>query len=681
MSAFEIIGDGISLDVSPNSRLTAEFVATTFNEEAVFSGSFVYPVTFPLTPKNIAYFGHAHHLENRAARVRRNVTIVLHGMSWKGAQLEFDVSRSGYEGSLTVDNGTVAEKLRELTLPEVFLTRENGKIIFKTISLGSNSSEAVASMLAENLPADNLGFCWPTLKNTRILGQETEEKWQAVNDFSNMASVTDDLFYTPFFYHTWLIREVCSFLGYEAKGSYLEDEFIKSIVIYNTGIRTGSDFKADQKVSPSYHLPGDTIAQYLKGIRNDHRVMIYFDSLDKIAYFEFAPDVINKWDQIDVSDSLHDDSLQIKQQAETAFKLITKIDDSDELYKTVKYELSVIVGYDVSRSKDLTLTFGKPFTSGTQFKGMVDVVMPVAQQSGNIYSEFYKENDSVYNGANVYNKNGFSFRFLSYKGVQEIRVNPIYKMPFATGNNIGNGGISYTQSLDQGGVAGIINQITLPYYQFYCLSEKVTVNAEMNVFQFFGLSPLQKIVIADRNRAKVAALLDKVVFEPRENGSKKSIIGKITCYPNYAILGGAQNIQVVVGEAELSTPEGKIFAKLFTRKIRTETDDDGFMTGWTNDLTIRFYSDEGGAFAVSVVNLPYNIELQKYTEDMKEQIGTSTISGVANGTAHDAGEYLQWFAQGRYDRYKQYPYLSAPDKEFVVIGNYVWFKNKWTLRV
>lgn len=667
-ASFEIIGDGITLDVADSAKLVIEFVATTFNDSNLLAGSYSYPVTFPFTPKNVGYFNHSQHLENREARVRRNVIIRLFGIAWKNAVLEYDISSKGYEGSLTIDNGAVASQLRDKKISDVFTKNEKGKITFSSIDLGIDATQVTSHMLDSNLPEYGRYFCWPTFINPMITGENNDLVETAkVNDFNNMAEVIDAQFYSPMFNHVWILKEVCNWLGFSAEGSYLDDPFIGSMVIYNTGTRTGEDWKVQKKVRPAQHLPGISISDYIKAIRNDHRAMVYFDALTKTAHFELSSVILESNNRLDLGNRQVEDSLSIKRQSESSFRLITKTDDSDELYKELQFEKSVIVGYDLENSKEQELFIGKPFMRKGMLYNLPDVRVPVVKQTGNVYSDSYRENQGIYNGANVFNKNSYAIRFLSYKGIQNIDPAGEFNIPYATSDHYGNLGLRYTQSLDQGGASGLINQFTLPYYQFYCLSEQVTFMAEMDVMQFFSVQPLQKIMLTDRNKVKVEALLDKVVFEPKSSG--RSISGKITCYPNYNIIGGAQNINVVVGESEISEPDGTIYAKLFVKMVSAD-----FTTGVAQEKCyIEFYADSSAAIPLDVIDLPFIVKREFILDIFPPIRNKEETPGVANGSYMEIGTFQSDWRQP----YRLGYFLKPTTVDFVVIGNYKWAGNRW----
>lgn len=679
MKNFYIIGNGISLDVEHNSKLTTEFVATTFNESAVFAGSYSYPIIFPFTDKNVAFFEHSHHLENRSNRRAREVIISFFGMPWKEAILECQISRVGYEGTLKVDNGAIAEWMRDVTLSGAFSSYEDGKIIHQSIELGNDEFAVQNNILNNRNPI--LGYVWPTYINSYATGILKSGDDTLINDFDNMSTLSVSKLYSPWFYHVWLIRKLCEWMGYKAVGSYLDDQFIRSLIVYNTGMRTGADWKVQKKINPAEHLPNMTIADYFKSIRNDHRVMIYFDSLTKTAHFELSSHLLESDSILDITEGIHYDSLLIKGQNDTSFKLLSKVDDNDELYKNVSYEKSVMVGYDFKKFKELPLAIGRLYMAeGITIKSISNSILPITQQLGNIYSDSYNSDDyeTVYNAGNEISKNSFSFRLASYKGLQTLGISS-HRLPYATSNEKGNGGVVYSNSLDQGGARGLINQYTLQYYRFYCSSELVEVNVQMSVVDFFNLHPLQKVYIKDRNSAKVEVLMDKIVFEPQSN---HTLLGRLNCYPNYDLLGSAQGMKVMVGSAVIENTEGVAYAKLFSkldRVIPHPTLADKVLQFYK--LTLEFYADAAGIVPYSVTNMPYKIIFNKYVLEWTRESGYYWYydgfgreeSGVANGSTYLHGEYTP---MGNTE-YQERPSLEENGQDLTVLGNYIWNSNTW----
>ncbi|MGJ1502659.1 hypothetical protein [Sphingobacterium multivorum] len=608
---FAIITDeGVMLDVSPDSKLTVEFVATTFNEETVLKGSYTYPVTFPPTEKNDMALGYGRFLENRLGRKSIDVNISLLGMSWKRAKLEYDISaRSKYEGYLTIDNSIVADLMRDKTIAEVFTTTVNSKFIsHKSIRIDGPGAGINDKIVAINSSIGVYPFCMPTYFNPMADGElkikndgsnNIDFEQSVINDFSEGYTIKGGTrLYGAFFYLTWVIKEVCGFLGFQAEGSYLDDSFIKSLIIDNTGTRTGDDILANGMINPAQHLPKLSIADFFKAIRNDHRVMIYFDSQTKKAYFEKATKILSEPNRLDISGMQIKDSVSIKRQSISAYKLLAKVDDADEMYKALPYEGSVIVGYTDS-FKEVEMAIGQPFMWAEKLWNIENVRLPRKTQMGNCYGVALNEMPA-YNADNTYGKNSFAFRLLSYKGSVGFG-GPVW-IAEATADDIGNLNRTFNNSLTLGGEKGVINRFSLAWYAYYCISEQVEISAKFDVIQFMAINPLQKLLVADVNKAKVEALIDKVTFEPANNSER--IDAKVICYPHYDLNAIASGFRVVVNSPETVTPEGKLYAKVL---LKNKPNGNSYRT--YADLVLEFYQDSQMSIrAISVNNLNVHVD-------------------------------------------------------------------------
>ncbi|WP_286727891.1 MULTISPECIES: hypothetical protein [Sphingobacterium] len=602
-----ITDDGIALDVSPDSKLTVEFVATTFNEETVLKGSYTYPVTFPPTEKNDKALGYGRFLENRLGRKAIDVNISLLGMSWKRARLEYDISAKGnYDGYLIVDNSLVADLMRDKTIAEVFTTTINSKFVsHKSIRIDGPGAGINDKIVAINSSIGVYPFCMPTylnpmadgvLKTDGSDGVNYDES--IVNDFSEGYTIRGMRLYGAFFYLTWVIKEVCSFLGFQAEGSYLNDSFIKSLIIDNTGTRTGDDILANGTINPAQHLPKLSIADFFKALRNDHRVLIYFDSQTNKAYFEKATKILSDVDRLDVSGMQIKDSLRIKRQSISAYKLLTKVDDADEMYKVLPYEGSVIVGY-TDTFKEVEMAIGRPFMWAEKLWNIEGVRLPRKTQMGNCYGVALS-NMPAYNADNTYGKNSFAFRLLSYKGSVGFG-GPVW-IAEATADDIGNLNRTFDNSLALGGDKGVINRFSLAWYAYYCISEQVEISAKFDVVQFMRINPLQKLLIVDENKAKVEALIDKVTFEPANNSER--IDAKVICYPHYDLNAIASGFRVVINSPETIDPEGKLYAKVL---LKIKPNGNSYRS--YADLILELYQDSQTSIpALSVNNLNVHVD-------------------------------------------------------------------------
>ena len=676
MASFAIITDsGVVLDVAPDSKLTVEFVATTFNEETLLAGSYSYPVVFPFTPKNDQAFTHGRYLENRLGRKAFEVNISLLDMSWKRGILMYDVTAKGYEAVVTIDNSIVADLMREKSIAEIFTITNKSKFVsHKSIRIGEEG-EAINDKIVEiNSTVGEFPFAMPTYLNPLITGTlfvkengSTDLEKSLVNDFFDAYRIRENGMYGAFFYLTWVIDQVCKFLGFRTAGSYMQDDFIRSLIIDNTGVRAGSDILETGTLNPAQHLPGINISDFFKALRNDHKVMIYFDSQTRTVYFEKATKILSDPNRLDVSHIQVKDSLKIKRQATGAYKLITKKDDSDDLYNLVPYEGSVVVGY-TDTSKEVEMSIGRPFMINVTLYDVNDVYIPTKQQLGNMYGEKFTNQDQAYNADNMYNKNSFAFRLLSYKGSESFDF--VKWIGQATTDDKGSNMQVYDDSLSLGGEKGMINRFSLPWYSFYCLSEQVEVEAKFDVIQFMKVNPLQKLLITGENRAKIEAFMDRVTFEPNVKGS--NIMGKILCYPHYDLNAVADDFRVVVNEPENVLPTGILYVKLYMNHVLG----DGFQDFC--DINLEFYQDQACTIpAAAVNNIQVNLKQVVWKFFSPGEVIEENDLGefVANNWRYNAKQGVYWNSfpyKGQFAGFSYYAEDPSPVsvQKFQVVGQY-----------
>ncbi|MGJ1329410.1 hypothetical protein [Sphingobacterium multivorum] len=623
---FAVITDnGVVLDVAQDSKLTVKFVSSAFNEDTVIKGSYSYPVVFPFTEKNDAAFSYGRFLENRLGRKTIDVNLSFLGMSWKRGRVEYDVSSKGYDAFIVVDNSLVADLMRDVTVPQVFTETKNGKFVsHKSIRIDASGASVNDRILTINNSVGGYPFCMPTYINQMATGElevvddgsgSVDFEKSVINDFSDGYIIQGESLYGAFFYLTWVIKEVCAFLGFKAIGSYLDDPFVKSIIIDNTGVRQGSDILASGTINPAQHLPTLSIADFFKALRNDHKVMIYFDSQNQVVHFEKSTKVLSQPNRMDISDAQIKDSMTIKRQPTGAYKLMTKIDDADEMYKVLPYEGSVIIGY-TDTVKEAPMAIGRPFMWTLNLWGIENVRLPRKTQTGNCYGDALN-GKSAYNADNEYGKNSFAFRLLSYKG--SFGFGGTVHIAESTSDDIGNLNRTFDNSLMLGGDKGIINKFSLPWYSFYCISEQVEMQAKLNINQFMSINPLQKLFIAGENRAKIEMLMDEVTFEPSRNS--ETLFAKIVGYPHYDLNAIASGFRVVVNSPETIDPEGKLYAKVF---MEIKPGNNQYRT--YADLVIEFYQDSQTSIpALSVNNLHVHIERQ--------------VRNFDDGTTRETGPY------------------------------------------
>src|SRR5690606_21123824 len=116
---------------------------------------------------------------------------------------------------------------------------------------GSTVNDRRAHMLATAANPDQYPYAFPSLTNFSALGERTLEETAWINpfDWKNPHTIGyplhDNYFYNPSFYLVWLIKTICTKLGFEAVGSFLDHHEVKTWQIFNTGYYSGREIKKD----------------------------------------------------------------------------------------------------------------------------------------------------------------------------------------------------------------------------------------------------------------------------------------------------------------------------------------------------------------------------------------------------------------------------------------------------
>ncbi|HWK58746.1 MAG TPA: hypothetical protein VNQ80_15490 [Parapedobacter sp.] len=642
---FAIRYGDVTLDVAEGSRLTVEWMSVLFNEDSLFAGSYSYPILFPLTPTNKAVFTNAHVLENRGARRKLQVLVQLYGQSWKRGMLAFDVTANGYEGDLQIDSGTVAEWMRERSLASVFTISNNGKFAKHIpVKVSSTEPERKAKILdsCEN-PGKYPWVFFPMRNELRTGDLEAlpsddppdSKRYWFVNEWGGgFFTPQVNRLFCPFFYLTWVIGEVCKWMGFEATGSFLTHPEVRTWVIYNTGMIGGAEFNnGSLELYPARHLPGMSVAAFLKALRNDLKVAIYFDSHTRKARFDLPDDVLSRTDAVDVSASIEAGTMRIKRNAVDGYRLRTMVDDGDECYTLHPYVRDYTIGLsETPRAQDLQTGTLFMYRGPMYLNATAEHRMPWARQTANIYDEAYRETEA-YNQPDTYGRNDFKLRLIAYKGmVPWGALGNSGMIPYATCDNLNElEEPAYDYSMQPGGASGWLSKFCLTWYEMLCSTEPLDFIARLDVATFMRLSPLRKMLLAGDSRAVIPALPDRVTFEPTDTG--RIVACRVLAYPHYNRGALAEDIEVGFSEGEVVVPEITIYARLAPENERYTTNKSKEKRR-VADVVLYFYRDNAGTIPYSVTALPVRI-LRNYNNS-----GTGVNADFTHDVTADGERYV-----------------------------------------
>ncbi|WP_342644993.1 hypothetical protein [Mucilaginibacter sp. CSA2-8R] len=650
--------DGRYFDLADGEKVTTEWVSTLFNDDTDFNGSYTWSVKAPFTDNNNALLGNAYMLENRSARGFTTGLLEVFGQTWKQCKLMFDVTADGYELACLIDSGEFAKQLKEKTLPQVFINFKDGKedtFIFDELA-GSVQGAIDELVYRAAHPGERSCVFFPQ-KNDSLFGSVSEGQHYdssymlnyfnaepAFKDYVNTLANDTIAFYNPSYYLHWVIRQVCTWLGFEATGDFFTDSGTRTLVIDNTGFYSMQSIFSDLgcRIAPARHLPKIKIADFLKMIRATFKVVIYFDSGERKAHFEYAPAIVNGRDAVDIS-GFTEPRPVIKSYVPTGYTLIQPVDDKDDLFKTFEYTESFFIG-DQDEPKKLDSFTGTCFMTGTNEPRPgygTTWRIPRKSQVGNGYASPAQGSES-YNGTG-YSKNDFDFRLLNYLGMRNDSSN--YPYPYATSDGRER---DLTESPGAvscwlGGSNGLINRFVKEWLLYFLRTEEVEITAHLPPDLLLQLQPVKKLRFTTRSRALIPAMISQVSFEQGTGRNADKLSAKIKIYPVYNQSASDVQEYTEIGQGEVINA-GSIYVRY--RQVETSRE---YYKGSAQVSSIKvnafldFYSDPACTVARNVTNFPVYMLYNYRGENERNYIIDQRYEVRANGSSYQIPDIQEIF--------------------------------------
>lgn len=609
-------------DLAAGEKVTTEWVSTLFNDEAEFNGSFTWSVKAPFTPNNNALLENAYMIENRQARGFTTALMEVFGQTWKQCKLMFDVTADGYDLACFIDNAEFAKVIKEKTLPQVFVNFKDGEEVSLVEDYIADSVQGAIDELVYRASHPGEGSCvfFPQ-KNDSLFGTISEGQnfnsnyminyfnaEPAFKDYVNNIANDAIAFYNPSYYLHWVIRQLCTWLGFEATGDFFTDPATRTLVVDNTGFYSMLAVFSDLgcRMQPARHLPKIKIADFLKKIRATFKVVIYFDSGERKAYFSYAPAIINGRDAVDIS-GYTEPRPTIKSYVPTGYTLIQPVDDKDDLFKTFEYIESFFIG-DQEEPKKLDSFTGTSFMTaineprpsyGTTWR------IPRKSQVGNGYTSHAQGSES--HNKSGYGKNDFDFRLLNYLGMRMDSSN--YSYPYATSDGREPDLTENPNAIScwLGGSNGLINRFVKEWLLYYLRTEEVEITAHLPPNLLLKLAPVKKLLFTTPSRALIPAMISQVSFEQGKGRNIDKLSAKIKIYPVYNQSASDVKAFTEVGQGDLINA-GSIFVQYRQKEISRE-----YYKGSQQVSSIKvegwldFFSDPACTIPRTVTNLPVNM--------------------------------------------------------------------------
>ncbi len=690
MSAFALQYQDGFLDLKPGESPLIEWASLAFGDADVLPGSFSYSITLADTPNNALLLGFSNRLANRAARKNIEVLVILMGMPWKHCTLSYEIDNGEYVANLKIDNGEFATVIKETELPNVFVNTLNGAFSsHKWLSLGNNLTEVGASIHASTQSINAKPYAFFPFINDVIFGDGEGDGFSVPSDHSfvindyqpGSAMQLDSLdaenrkqrWFSPSFYLHWAINQVCAYLGYTAEGDFMESEFMQSATIFNLGIYRGSDFDTAAsggdgsfKLAPARHLPKIKLADFFKQLRQQFKLVCYFNSDSKTATFNFAKTLVQSVERIDL-DGCIQKGFKIFNQETTGYELIQGFDPADDAFKIYPYVKSFFIGQD-KVPKQEQLPIGTTFMRTVQHNatGLPYWRIPLIRQTGNAYSA-QAEGSQAHN-PDGWGRNEFAFTLLSFRGLQPNSAGNTFPLATSDGTTIDPTDIttplSICDSLWLGGENGILNRYHKIWYQFFLRTERVELQALMPVQVLKSLSPLKKVRWAAEDGIHLEALMDKLQFTA--DGNRRLIAGKLSVYPYYN--AQAADISAFV---DISAGQNINAGDVWVKMVQENIVESRKPSSTTIDLVFYFYYDQAMAQPRSVTALPLKIQ-ESFHGTNNRFVSQKLITELADGTSWAKANQTAYYfnrngLRANTEEHRYWLLLDSPTGDYKVI--------------
>lgn len=618
------------LDLANPEQVVTRWVSTAFNASDKLAGSgSVLSFELADTPTNNTRLGFANQLATRLARKDIEVVVWIFGMPWKRCTFSFKLKDGRISGYTKIDNGEFADVIKEKGLPQVFVKTKNGAFVdHEWIELGGSGWLSTHQAIVDSLTPGAAPYTFFPYINTALFGEysgaEGAQLWtqpRVINPWANGAfpgiSINPDeiksTWYTPFFYLTWVMKKVCTYLGYEAVGDFFDDPEHNAIVIDNSAVYNMQDVTVEDswKIAPARHMPDIKLNEFFKQLREQYRIVYYFNSDTKQAHFSSAGSVLDSPERVDLSEFVEKGKPTTDPTPETGYELVQGIDPDDELFKVLAYTKSYFIGGDRVH-KPIPMPIGTCFMrreANTKDNNQAYWRIPHKQQLGNAYSA--KAKDSTADNPTDFGRNKFSFRVLSYRGMMvDDNGNPY---PYATSDGLAPDGVTaICRSMWLGGSNGVLENYQRRWFTFLIRTELTKLKAYLTNLILCLLSPIKKIRFLTAEGVHLEAMVDSVEFSPTLKDNEPRLLCELQVYPNYNTAGADDAINTDFVSGEVVNPEGvycwletvalpeldQYRRPLFGKKILLST---------TAHVVARFYSDAGKINKISVDGLVINV--------------------------------------------------------------------------
>jgi len=514
---------GKRIAIKQGEKAIIELNNSLFNDEGQFLGSYSYPVKLALTGETLEAIDFAPELEKKIRKPLIPVIVYLGGQVFKNSVLSLAVDGSEVEGTLQIDLRIINEKLKSTKLNE---------LPCEVLPLSTTESLLCNHMkvAAANTDWRIYPYTFFPIKNPLFVGEVTQVPASVarlsnavVNEISfaggnysflastggSAADVTDTdrnlKHKVAFFYLPYVIKQVCNYLGYQAKGDFLNHPDVERIVIENINeMQIGTNGQYGTAISCDDHLPEITLEDFFKSLISFFciRITPVIGSSDLI--FSWKKSAIEKSKYVD----LRNYTYKILQQSYTepkGFTITAEVEKLDNDVAENTDEVTFGNGSKKLSAKAGTIRMGKDFVFGNiaQF-----YELPVQQKAGNLW-----DSRSIGRRGNSVNKTGvkeFPLRFLFTTGATYFANGTFYPR----GDNKGT-----EFSLLLNGANSLYNYAYKNWFEKTVDAKKIRISVLLPSIVINQLKDEETIILESHSGVSIYCLWEKLRFTEQSDNS------------------------------------------------------------------------------------------------------------------------------------------------------------------
>lgn len=511
---------GQYLNLYPDSTLENELNSWLLSEDDSLLGSYSLPFKFPVV-SNESFISHKHRVE-AGGFSGISVTVAVDGLPMGAGSLTFRVNNQEADGILKFDAGDVAVKLRSKFLHDAVINEsfticgtyaDLPDAMFRTVDPLTNPWPFVF------FPVYNEDFNDSSAELTGYSHQNYVNNWRTwpVSAFypDNLSSIGRPT--VPFFYLTWTIKKLCSYLGYTAEGAWLDLPEIKALVMYNEVAMDTSGFWGSFTANAKWHVWQMKINDFFKLLRDDMGVGVYFDAVRGVINFHVFTDQLSAPEAYDLSaDLLIGKNIDPVDQSGVTIKFARDTGDAYEKELPQLNDYTIGIG-----EKDVTLRLGTlPMTVRRQtsiftqaLAGLADIgtrwMVPIAKRRGITLDATYKK---LGNYSINFPPETIPPKLLAYYGLQKDAANKLYPFGSSLSRNVKQEECG-PMSLQPDEPNSLFHRYVRPYHEFRSFSKKITLRFFLKLGVLSRLRLWEKVGVGSADMVHLTYLISKLTYQ------------------------------------------------------------------------------------------------------------------------------------------------------------------------